>query len=140
MAAVKNDEFMNIILTCLPVSNILQKKIFENEFFLEKILDIRSSHQRLSKELEEIILYPNYDLYEENGLVKGKEHIRSIYKDIKDICNEIGITVVFTKLKSVEFNKRIFCFYKIEGQDINGLIYYNKIIKKKKEGIEDLEL
>lgn len=142
MSSIKNDEFLNVVNTCLISAPELINKINTQEGFLDRILDIRSMHTKLSKELNEILEYPNYDLYEKHGMVNGKDHIHDLYVEIRNICRETGVQVVFTKEKTFEFKKRIFAYYSINGKDINGLIYYNKKIKKsvEKEDINNLNI
>lgn len=143
--SLSNDEYKNIILSCLTVSGELSNKINSVEGWLEKLIDIRSLHKKISKELEEIIMYPNYDTYEKHGMVNGKDYIRSLCLEQIEQCKELGISVVFTKKGTIEFKKKVFAYYKLNGKDINGLIYYNKKLKIKEEeiseeGIENLEL
>lgn len=138
--AIKNEDFINIIRTSLLASKELLKKINEEEYFLDKIVDIRLLHRKLSTELEEYLSSPHYDQYEEAGLVKGKSFLREVYIEIKNICEEIGIEVFFTRPKTEEFKKRIFAYYKLSNIDINGLIFYNRKTKVYEEDINDLSL
>lgn len=141
MASIKNEEFINIVNSTLLAGKSLLKKINSDEYFFDKLLDIRSLHGKLEKELEEFITYPNYEYYcEQNNLPDPKIKVRDICMEIQSISKEIGVKVVFTKRDTLEFNKRIFAYYTLEDTPINGLIYYNRKTKTYVEDISNLEL
>lgn len=142
---MKDKELLNIIRVCSLSEGVLLNKIKTVENFLEQILELRNLHQKLSKELDEYLM-PNYEVYEKEKLVKGIKWIREQYIEIRNICNNIGISVIFSDKDSEEFKKHIFAYYSIKNEkgehyNIDGLIYYHaykaKIVKNE---IDNLEL
>lgn len=136
----KEQEFLSIVNCCMLHRDAIFEKVNHIEGFMLKILDLKNTHAKLQKESEFYIM-PNYDEYEKQNLVKGVEYIRSLYKDILCICNEIGIKVFFPKKETIEYKKRIFAIYRIGEQDISALIYFNEKDKDRiKNKLDDLEL
>lgn len=130
-------QYIELVKCCLANADILRPHFYSVEGFVEKLSDISNLHKRLSKELEEYLLDPNYNLHFQNGMGKGEDWIRSMYKEIKALCKEIMIECEFTKKETKEFKSRIFVYYKVGGKDISALIYHNK---KKNDKLEGLEL
>ena len=140
MYGKKELEFLSVVNSCLVNNAALLERVSSVERFLDAILDIRELHSKLHKE-SEFYMMPNYDVYEKQGLVKGVQYIRDLYIEIKKVCEEVGITVFFTKKDSIEYSKRIFVIYRIGESNISGLVYYNKIEKERTElNLEELNL
>ena len=139
MYGKKEQEFLSIVNSCLSNSAILIEKINSVELFLDKIIDLRNLHLKLSKELE-FKLMPNYDVYFEQGLVKGNQYIYDLKVDIYRICVEIGAVAFFPDEKTLEFKRRLFAVYRIRDFDISNLIYFNEKEKQKYKNLDHLDL
>lgn len=136
---MSSDQFKQLILCCIKNSNTLVAYYHSIPGFLDKLDNLKKMHQKLHKESEDILLNPNYDLHAENKLCKGKEWVRDLCKEIRSVCKECCMEVVFTKPKTEEYKNRIFAYYKMSGKDVSELIYFNKA-KTEEQEINDLEI
>lgn len=137
--AVKEEEFKSIVLAINKNNKFINDGIVTKENFLENIIDIRKLHAKYLREADDFLLSPNYEQYEAAKLVKGRGYMRDLCVDIRRICTEVGIKVIFPLIETLEFKKRIIAIYMVENTDISGLIYYNKA-KIEKENIDNYNL
>lgn len=129
---MSSEQYKELIHCCLKNGKSLTERINCIEGFIDNLDDLVKIHKKIQKELEDYLM-PHYDEYEKQGLVKGKEYLRELFRDIKTICFQSSIDVVFTKDGTEEFKKKIFAYYSIDGNSINSLIYYNKVLKVNNE-------